>query len=155
MDRPDRPGSHDTTAAATPTAPAEPPGVVTPERVAVVVDRLPALARQILDQSGVPGMAVAVVYDDAVVFAEGFGVRELGKDAAIGPDTVFQIASMSKAISSTVVAAVVGKGMVSWDSRMAEVAPGFALPDAWPTLRVIVQNCASGLPSRHFWSPSI
>jgi CubicO group peptidase (beta-lactamase class C family) len=94
-------------------------------------------------------MAVAVVHDGAVACAEGFGVRELGKDAAIGPDTVFQIASVSKPVSSTVVSAVVGDGILSWDSRMAEVAPGFALRDAWPTQEVTLADLfahRSGLP---------
>ena len=89
-----------------------------------------------LQQSGVPGMAVAVVHDDALVFAGGFGVRELGKDAAIDADTVFQLASVSKSLAATVVSSVVGDGTVAWESRMADIAPGFALHDAWPTQNV-------------------
>lgn len=135
--------------AAAPATAAEQPGVVTPDRAALVADRLPALARQTLDKTGVPGMAVAVVYDGAVAFAEGFGVRELGKDAAVDPDTVFQLASVSKSVASTVVSAVVGDGTLSWASRMADVAPEFALRDAWPTHEVTLADLfahRSGLP---------
>lgn len=124
-------------------------GEVTPARVAQVVDRLPALAQDILDASGVPGMAVAVVHDDAVVFAGGFGVREVGGTAAVDVDTVFQLASLSKPVAATVVAAVVGDGTVAWDSRLAEIAPGFALADAWPTAQVTLADLfahRSGLP---------
>ena len=54
------------------------PGIVTAERAALAVERLPALAETILQQSGVPGMSVAVIHDDALTFANGFGVREIG-----------------------------------------------------------------------------
>ena len=103
------------------------PGDVTPERAALAVERLPALAQEILARTGVPGMSVAVVHDDAVAYAGGFGVRQFGTDAAVDADTVFQLASVSKAVSSTVVSAVVGDGTMAWSSRMADVAPGFAL----------------------------
>jgi CubicO group peptidase (beta-lactamase class C family) len=114
-------------------APVDTPGIVTPQRAAGAVERLPALAETILQQSGVPGMAVAVVHDDALTFTGGFGVRELGKDAAVDADTVFQLASVSKSLAATVVSSVVGDGIVAWESRMADLAPGFALHDAWPT----------------------
>src|SRR5215210_17205 len=57
-------------------APADAPGVVTAARAALAVERLPDLAESMLRQSGVPGMAVAVIHDDAVTFSGGFGVRE-------------------------------------------------------------------------------
>jgi len=108
-------------------------GGVTAERARLAVERLPALAETILQQSGVPGMAVAVVFDDALTYSGGFGVRELGKERAIDADTVFQLASVSKSLAATVVSSVVGDGVVAWHSRMADLAPGFALHDAWPT----------------------
>jgi CubicO group peptidase (beta-lactamase class C family) len=117
-------------------APDDAPGIVTPDRAARAVERLPALAEMILQQSGVPGMAVAVVFEDALTFSGGFGVRELGKDAAVDADTVFQLASVSKSLAATVVSSVVGDGTVAWESRMADIAPGFALHDAWPTQNV-------------------
>jgi CubicO group peptidase (beta-lactamase class C family) len=111
-------------------------GGVTAARAALTVKRAPALAEGILEQSGVPGMAVAIVHDDALVYAGGFGVREVGKGDPVDADTVFQLASVSKSLAATVVSAVVGDGTVSWESRMADVHPGFALHDAWPTQHV-------------------
>src|SRR2546429_410248 len=60
-----------------------------------------------MQKTGVPGVAVAVVYRDRVVYLKGFGVREAGCRAPVNPDTVFQLASLSKPIASTVVAALV------------------------------------------------
>jgi CubicO group peptidase (beta-lactamase class C family) len=111
-------------------------GGVSTARAALTVKRAPDLAAEILRQSGVPGMAVAIVHDDAVAFAGGFGVREVGKGDPVDADTVFQLASVSKSLAATVVSAVVGEGVVSWESRMADVHPGFSLPDAWPTQNV-------------------
>jgi CubicO group peptidase (beta-lactamase class C family) len=103
-----------------------------------------------LDRSGVPGMAVAIVHDDAIQFLGAYGVREIGTREAVNVDTVFQLASVSKPISSTVVSAVVGDGVISWDSRMADVDPGFALNQAWPTQEVTLAGLfahRSGLPA--------
>jgi len=119
---------------------AEVTGSVTAERAALAVERIPALAETILQQSGVPGMSVAVVFDDALIFSGGFGVREIGKDAPIDADTVFQLASVSKSLAATVVSSVVGDGTIVWHSRMADVDPGFALHDAWPTQNVSVAD---------------
>jgi CubicO group peptidase (beta-lactamase class C family) len=129
--------------------PAAPAGTVTAERVALAVDLLPTVAEALLADSGVPGLAVAVVHDDAVVFSGGFGVREVGTAEPIDADTVFQLASVSKSLAATVVAAVVGEGTVAWDSRMADVDPGFALKDPLATRAVTLADLfshRSGLP---------
>ena len=83
---------------------------VTPERVRAAIEALDGVVDNALATTGVPGMAVAVVYRDQVVYLKGFGVREAGTAEAVDADTVFQLASVSKPIASTVVAAVVGDG---------------------------------------------
>lgn len=115
---------------------AEVAGGVSTARAALAVRRAPALAEGILQQTGVPGMAVAIVHDDALVYSGGFGVREVGKGELIEADTVFQLASVSKSVAATVVSAVVGDGGIGWEGRMADVDPGFVLHDAWPTQNV-------------------
>lgn len=87
---------------ATPAASAE--GEITTAQVQSALDRLDDLIEEGMTQTGVPGTAVAVVYGDEVVYERGFGVRELGKPEPITPETVFQIASLSKSLSSTLVA---------------------------------------------------
>jgi CubicO group peptidase (beta-lactamase class C family) len=126
-----------------------PPGRVTADSATRAVDQIPALAKEIMDKTGVPGMAVAAVFDDKVVYTGGFGVRELGQDVKIDEDTVFQLASVSKSVASTVVASVVADGKISWLTRMSDIDPAFALPDAWPTKEVSIADLFShraGLP---------
>ncbi|MEZ4564181.1 MAG: serine hydrolase [Thermomicrobiales bacterium] len=116
------------------------PRGVTPERVASAIAQIPDLATTLLEQSGVPGMAVSVVYDDEVVYSGGFGVRNKETGEAVNADTVFLLASVSKPIAATVVSAVVGDGEISWDTRMADLDPGFALHEAWPTQQVTLAD---------------
>ena len=84
---------------------------------------LPSLAQTMLDESGVPGMAVAVVQGDKTVFADGFGVKTLGSDDPVDADTVFQIASVSKSLGATVVATQVAKASSTWDTPVSELMP--------------------------------
>jgi CubicO group peptidase (beta-lactamase class C family) len=133
----------------TPSAPIEPAGQVTQDRVTQALDHIPAIAQELLDRSGVPGLAVAVIYNDEVVFTGGFGVREVGTGAPVDANTVFQLASVSKSVAATVVSAIVGDGTVSWSSRMADLDPAFALHDGYPTREVTLTDLfthRSGLP---------
>lgn len=112
----------------------------------------PALDRIVEDvraATGVPGVAVGVVHDGRVVFAKGYGLAEAGTDRAVGPDTVFQLASLSKPIGATVVAGAVGHGDLVWDQPVTSLLPGFALGDDYVTRNVTVADFyshRSGLP---------
>ncbi|SEF07620.1 CubicO group peptidase, beta-lactamase class C family [Rhizobiales bacterium GAS188] len=70
----------------------------------------------------------------------GFGLREMGKPDTVDPDTVFQLASFSKPIASTIVAAVVSDGTVAWDSRISDIDTTFQLHDAYPTAQVTIRD---------------
>lgn len=135
-----RAAAQEATPAATPTAGGP---AMDPANVAAAVERAPEIARDLLGRTGMPGMAVAIVETGATLLAEGFGVRELGKPEPIDADTVFQIASVSKCLASTVVAAVVGEGVVSWSSRLSDIDPGFALKQAYPTQEVTIADLFS------------
>ena len=75
----------------------------------------------------VPGFAVAIVKDDEVVFAKGYGVRELGKSAPADEHTLFAIASNSKAFTTAALAKLVDEGRIGWDDRVVEYLPYFQL----------------------------
>ncbi|HEU5485470.1 MAG TPA: serine hydrolase [Microlunatus sp.] len=112
---------------------------------------LPDIINRYLDQSTVPGLAIAVVYDGEVRYLEGFGLREVGKTDEVDPDTVFQLASVSKPISSTVVAAAFTKKLskIGWDDAVHATLPGFRLSDPWVEAHVTAADLfahRSGLP---------
>lgn len=122
---------------------------VTPDQVEGALAELDAIVEDARSRSGVPGVAVGVVYKDEVVALKGYGVREAGSPAQVDPDTVFQLASVSKPVASTVVAALVGDGVVGWDSRINELDPRFEMYDPWVTREVTIRDMfshRSGLP---------
>jgi CubicO group peptidase (beta-lactamase class C family) len=77
-------------------------------------------------------------------------VRKAGEPAPIDADTVFQLASVSKSIASTVVAVLVSQHKVSWDDRIADIDPDFKLSNASVSKKVTIRDLLShrsGLPT--------
>lgn len=112
---------------------------------------LDAIVADVMAASDVPGVAVAVVHDGRVVVTKGYGLRETGTDDVVDAETVFQVASLSKPISSTVVAGVVGRGDVAWDQPVFELLPEFELGDDFVTDNVTIADLyshRSGLPGK-------
>jgi CubicO group peptidase (beta-lactamase class C family) len=112
---------------------------------------LPAIIDRYWKQTGVPGVAIAVVYDGKVRYLEGVGARQKGKPETVDPDTVFQLASVSKPISSTVVGAAFTKKLssIGWDDPIQKVLPDFLLSDPWVNAHVTAADLfahRSGLP---------
>ncbi len=122
---------------------------VTREQVDAVLPQIDGIVDANMALTEVPGVAVAVVHDDEVVFAKGYGVREVGKPDPITPETVFQLASLSKPFSSTAVARLVSEGVIKWDDPVQPYLPEFVLSDPWVTERVTFADLfshRSGLP---------
>jgi CubicO group peptidase (beta-lactamase class C family) len=111
--------------------PGDPAPTIDRADVDAAIEAFGPVVEEAMAATGVPGVAVAVVHDDEVVLAEGYGVRELGTDEPVGPDTAFPIASLSKPVGSTVMASLVGDGTIAWDQPVVEVGPGVSLADAW------------------------
>jgi len=91
----------------------------------------------------VPGMAVAVVQDDKVVFAKGFGISNLNTNAKVNKDTLFGIASNTKAFTSAALAKLVDEGKLSWDDRVIDHLPEFRLYDSYVTREMRVRDLLS------------
>lgn len=91
-------------------------------------------------QWGVPGMAVAVVRDDQVVLAEGYGVRRLGERASVDADTVFAIGSNTKAFTAAVIATEIEAGRMAWDAPVVRYLPDFQLLDPWVTREITIRD---------------
>src|SRR5258708_7786931 len=109
------------------------------------------LIGHVMSQTGVPGLAAAVVHDGELLYAKGFGVRDVSTGAPVDPEgaTVFQLASVSKPLSSTVVARAVGRGVVEWTDPVVGHLPLFALADPYVTEHVTLADLfshRSGLP---------
>lgn len=106
----------------------------------------------------VPGAAVVIVQDDKVVYLKGFGVREKGKPDPVSPDTVFAIASCSKAFTAAAVGMMVADGKMSWDDPVRKHLDWFHLSDPSADREVTIRDLLchrTGMP-RHdmLWAAS-
>ena len=98
----------------------------------------------------VPGLAIAVVSNDSLVFAKGFGVIERGKSAPATEHTRFAIGSTTKAMTSAALGMLVDEGKLKWDDRVIDYLPELRLYDAYATRELTVRDILthrSGLPS--------
>lgn len=97
----------------------------------------------------VPGMAIAVVKDDSLVFAKGYGVIETSKPAPATEHTRFAIGSTTKAMTTAALAMLVDEGKVRWDDRVIDYIPDFRLYDSYVTREIRIRDLLthrSGLP---------
>lgn len=88
----------------------------------------------------VPGLAVAVVKDDSLVHARGFGVRRVGDTAAVTEHTLFAVGSTTKAFTAAALAMLVDSGLIAWDDPVTKYLPGFQLHDPYVTRELRVRD---------------
>lgn len=100
-------------------------------------------AQASFDAYDVPGASVAIVRDGHVVLTRGFGVRKLGEPAPVDADTLFAIASNTKAFTAAVLATLVDEGKLSWDDRVIDHLPDFRLYDPYATREFTVRDLLS------------
>ena len=102
-----------------------------------------AYVNKAIEDWKVPGVAIAIVKDDRVVYAKGFGVRELNKPAPVDENTIFAIGSSSKAFTATSIAMLVDQGKLKWDDPATKYLPGFQLFDPYSTRELTVSDLLS------------
>lgn len=106
----------------------------------VCVARIEAYIEQALHDWRVPGGAVAILDHGEVISARGYGVRELGKSAAVDETTLFAIGSCSKAFTAALIGQLVDEGKLRWDDRIVSFLPDFKLYDPWVTEQVTLRD---------------
>jgi CubicO group peptidase (beta-lactamase class C family) len=118
--------------------------------VKAILPEFDAQAADIFTRSQVPGAAVAVIAGDSAVYVRCFGIREVGKPERVDKDTVFQLASISKSFTATMLAALVTEREIGWDDPLEKYWPGFELWDPWVSRHVTFRDLMaqrSGLPA--------
>ena len=103
----------------------------TPDAVSVdLQQRLDRLTHQLEErrqQLHIPGMAIAVVKDDEVILARGFGLADIENETPVTPETIFAIGSATKAFTGAPVGMLVDDGKMDWDDPVTEHIPYFTL----------------------------
>jgi CubicO group peptidase (beta-lactamase class C family) len=121
------------------------PHAIDAERLKQITD----FVEQGRDALNLPGVAISLVQDGKVVFEGGFGVREMGKPAKVDAETLFNVASNTKAMATLLLAEEVDEKKFTWDTPVTQVYPSFRLGDADTTSKVLMRHlvCAcTGMP---------
>lgn len=117
--------------------------------LAVSTTELDAIVESAMQRYVLPGMALGVIENGKVIYRRGVGERVAGSGQRIDPDTLFKIASNSKAMTSSVLARLVDAGKLAWDDPVIRHLPGFRMHDPWVTRHMQVRDLLvhnSGLP---------
>lgn len=99
-----------------------------------------ALVANSMKTFNVPGIAVAVVKDGETVYAKGHGVRSINAAEKVDANTLFGIASNSKAFTSAALAVLVDEGKVSWDDKVTKFIPEFKMYDDYVTREFTIRD---------------
>ncbi len=121
------------------------------DRARTALADFPAFAERAVAAWNVPGTAIAVVVEDEVVLAQGFGVRDVESKAPMTADSLFAIGSTSKAFTTAVLGMLVDEGKLDWDEPLRKYLPEFRLKDPLTTELMTPRDLVthrSGLP-RH------
>lgn len=99
----------------------------------VNLDKIDNYIKQAVLDSKAPGLAVAIVKDSQVVFSKAYGFADIEKEIPLTTQSLFNIASCTKAFVSAIVAKQVDEGKLSWSDKVIDFIPYFKLSDDWIT----------------------
>ncbi len=112
-------------------------------------EAIDAAVRAAIERYRLPGIAVGVIEDGKIVYARGHGETVAGSGNPVTTQTLFKIASNSKAMTAAVLARLVQQGKLRWDDPVVKHLPAFAMHDPWVTAHMTVSDLLvhnSGLP---------
>ncbi|HEX2205223.1 MAG TPA: serine hydrolase [Longimicrobium sp.] len=113
---------------------------------------LDAYIEQAMRDWQVPGLSIAIVRNDSVIFAKGYGVREIGKPARVDENTVFAVASNTKALTATAVGMLVSEGKAAWTDRATKHVPTLQLADPWATRELNLRDLLAHRSGHQTWA---
>lgn len=114
--------------------------MATPQDFNALLQEFDAYTRKTLEEWGVPGAAVGIVWNNRAVFLHGYGYREIGKPEAIDEHTVFRIGSLTKTFTAELTGVFQEKGLVDWDDPVINYLPKFKLKTKENTEKITIRH---------------
>jgi CubicO group peptidase (beta-lactamase class C family) len=119
-----------------------------------IPDDFAPLVRRVMARDQIPGMAVGVVEQGHLVFARGFGYRDVENHLPMTPDTLVPLGSASKAFTATAIALLADEGRIALDAPVRTYLPDFSLEDPMASATLTARDLLthrSGLPRHDFF----
>ena len=114
-----------------------------------IVDRIDTFLGETQKKFEVPGVSVAIVKDNKIIFAKGYGVQSLSKKNPVDENSIYAIGSTTKAFTAAALGKLVESGKIDWDDRVIDHIPEFELHDPSITNMFTIRDLLthrSGLP---------
>lgn len=91
----------------------------------------------------VPGMAIGIIKGDSLIFSKGYGYRNIKDKKPVTSQTIFPVASNTKAFTAAAIAILVDQGKLSWDTKVKSILPYFSLYDEYVTEHFTIEDLLS------------
>jgi len=91
-------------------------------------------------QWNIPGLAIAIVKDGEILFSKGYGIREYGKKDKVTNESLFAIASNTKAFTASALSILVDQGKIDWDDKVQKYLPDFKLYDPYVSANITIRD---------------
>lgn len=139
------------------------PSIITPHSEHAEADLTPAISKteallakkyhdhleKKLKESGVPGMAYCIVKDNRVISMHGLGLKDIRSSEKVDKHTTFRIGSLSKSATAVMIANLVSRNLLTWDTKVIDILPEFQLNNRTQTENITIAHLLShstGLP---------
>ena len=103
-------------------------------------DSLDQYIQESMDESGLVGMAVGVIQDKELVYSKGFGEKIAGTGQAVDENTVFALASLSKAFTACAIGLLVDDGKLNWSDPVQKHLPWFKMYDPYVSSQITIED---------------
>jgi len=93
-----------------------------------------------IGQNQIPGLSIAIVIEDSVIYAKGFGIRKLGESDPVDAHTLYETASLTKSFTATLIGMLVDQGKINWADPVTKYIPAFEANDPFVTQILTIQD---------------
>lgn len=103
-------------------------------------DELDTFINKIMKEYKLPGLSIAVVKNDSLIFAKGYGVKKIGEADRVNEHTLFQAASITKTFTALLIGILVDQGKAKWNDPVKKYIPDFELVDPYITEKLTIRD---------------
>lgn len=102
--------------------------------------QIDSVVEKTLKTFDVPGIAVAVIKDGKLIHAKGYGVRSIKTNKPVDENTLFGVASNTKAFTAAAIGMLVDEGKLTWDTKVSDIIPEFKMYDPYVTSQFTIRD---------------